>query len=122
MFSTSSHRKNWLFASEKALADIRSEANRYFIEDGKNNEQEEDANGSGLIFKRPSTDNDYVLSPKDETEIRLYYEIRLIQFCRDFRFQKSDISIPLFVQYTAMAYFKRFYLCTSVMDFHPADI
>ena len=57
------------------------------------------------------------LTSEEEFKFLSYYEGRLRDFCRHFR-----PPLPPNVMATALVYFKRFYLTTSCMDYHPRYI
>merc|ERR1712226_1167117 len=54
------------------------------------------------------------LTNKEEKILLIYYSQYLYDLCRKFR-----PPVPMGVIGTSMTYFKRFYLHTSVMEFHP---
>lgn len=104
MFSSSTQRKAWIFASEKELANLRCEANRRFIaQHGQDTSQEAKSN--------------FFLTALEERMFCKQYELFLKDFCK--RFQPA---MPRSVVGTSFNYFKRFYLHNSVMDYHPKEI
>ncbi|XP_044959013.1 cyclin-H1-1-like isoform X2 [Hordeum vulgare subsp. vulgare] len=55
------------------------------------------------------------LSCKEEQVMRIFYEQKIQEVCRAFKF-------PHKIQATTIIYFKRFYLPWSVMEHHPKNI
>lgn len=120
MFHSSTQKQHWMFKDEEELGEIRSQANLSFCEEQK----------PGVA----------VLVPSEELQLLRYYQKKLVELCNLYAPPKwlplprtalvrelcsiaactitsSDIS-----QTTAVTYFKRFYLYTSVMEYHPQDI
>lgn len=93
MFSTSTQRRYWIFPDTTELQRLRGTANREY-----------------MTAKQPQ----HGLSMAEEQDVRLHYEWVLHDFCK--RFQPP---MPPAVIGTSMAYYKRFYLHKSVMDYHP---
>ena len=60
---------------------------------------------------------EHFLTLDEVNEALRFYEEKLLEFCVKFK-----PPMPKGVQGTASQYFKRFYLCNSVMDFHPKEI
>ena len=104
MFSTSTQRKFWMFSSEEEVADARRRVHEKYVA----------KHGSNL---GPSNPMDYFLTLDEANEALRFYEEKLLEFCVKFK-----PPMPKGVQGTASQYFKRFYLCNSVMDFHPKEI
>jgi cyclin H len=98
MFHTSTQKSNWLFKDSQELAEIRKSANTNFI--------------------RKQTVEKNFLTYEEERVILLHYEYLLKQFLGRF---DPPITMPSVVG-TSIIYFKRFYLRTSVMEYHPKDI
>jgi len=57
------------------------------------------------------------VTPAEEHLLCQYFMKKLLEFCNHFQ-----PPIPKSALATAAAYFKRFYLHTSVMEYHPKDI
>lgn len=104
MFPTSTQKKHWLFADESEIVQCRSTANQRFI--GKH--------GPSVAEDKRS---DWFLTAAEEKTITQYYQYHLRDFCRAFQ-----PPMPKAVLGTATHYFKRFYIHSSVMDFHPKGI
>jgi len=98
MFNTSTQKSRWLFKDVTELAERRRRANEAFV-------------------KRQTADRHF-LTYDEEKVLLIHYEYLLKQFCGKFQ---PPITMPSVVG-TSIAYFKRFYLRNSVMDFHPKDI
>lgn len=98
MFATSTQKEKWLFKDTAELITLRKQSNHEFI-------------------KKQHIQLDF-LSYEEERMILLHYEYLLKQFCG--RFQPPITNTNVIG--TSIAYFKRFYLRNSVMDFHPKDI
>ena len=97
MFSTSTHRKYWMFANEKEVVKRRNQVHEAFIEKFSRGQEfltEEEADG--LVN---------------------FFQSKLIEFCVKFK-----PPMPHGVQGTAVMYYKRFYLNNSPMDYHPKEI
>lgn len=60
------------------------------------------------------------LTAAEELEIVKCYEVRLRSFLSDFRPRRQPL--PKQSKGVAIHLFKRFFLATSVMDFHPSEI
>ncbi|KAK6994435.1 cyclin-H-like isoform X1 [Biomphalaria glabrata] len=104
MFSISTQAKYWLFTGETELATCRAEANRSYISSRRAH----------------LTDNEVAscfLTPMEEKLLSRQYEVVLRKFCSEFQ-----PPMPKCVIGTSLAYFKRFYVHNSNMDYHPKDI
>ncbi|XP_059167590.1 cyclin-H-like isoform X2 [Physella acuta] len=104
MFSTSSQLKHWLFSGETELSTCRTKANAAYIESRRGNMTDEAVAA-------------YFLSPAEEKILSRQYEVVLRRFCSEFQ-----PPMPKCVIGTSLAFFKRFYVHNSNMDFHPKDI
>lgn len=97
MFSTSSQLNFWIFNSLEEINNNKNIANSEFIKSNSNKLKE-----------------DLFLSIEEEEIIRKYYESQLIEFCLNF-----NPSMPKYVMGTSIAYFKRLYIHSSVMENDP---
>ncbi|GFN97433.1 cyclin-h [Plakobranchus ocellatus] len=104
MFATSSQLKCWLFSGETELAKHRSEANKAFIQTWRQDKTDEE------VAK-------FFLTPSEERILSRQFEVVLRKFCSEFQ-----PPMPKCVIGTALAYFKRFYVFNSTMDYNPKDI
>ena len=102
MFHSSSQRKYWILESIDKITSTQIASNKNFIE----MHQKLD----------PNSISDY-LDHNEEKLLQTFYAQFVFNICRRFK-----PSVPLSVIGTALSYFKRFYLYTSVMEFHPKDI
>ena len=100
MFHSSTQRKYWIFNDRNQLEEIRGKLNENYCR----NFLEAYPNRSDVSF----------LSEEEEKTVLNYYQAVLIDVSRKFQ-----PPLPIAVTATAIAYFKRFYLQTCVMD-HPA--
>ena len=103
MFHTSTQRKYWTFASESELIGIRQEVNNVYCERFREN--------------LPAKKDVSFLTVDEERSLIEYYQIVLIEVCDKFK-----PPVPSSVTATAVAYLKRFYLKTSVMDHPPKEM
>ena len=103
MFHTSTQRKHWTFASENELLGIRQEVNNVYTKRFREN--------------LPAKKDVNFLTVEDEMSLIGYYQIVLIEVCDKFK-----PPVPSAVTATAVAYLKRFYLKTSVMDHPPKEM
>ncbi|XP_019853410.1 PREDICTED: cyclin-H-like [Amphimedon queenslandica] len=102
MFHSSTQKSHWLFQHRQQLTRQRAETNASFCR----------KYSDAAISKECQ-----FLTPTEEESVCLYYMKKLFEFCNVFR-----PPVPRGVLGTAGAYFKRFYLLTSVMDYHPKEI
>ena len=103
MFHSSTQRKHWTFANEIELTGIREEVNNAYCQRFREN---------------PSTKKDVnFLTVEEERSLIEYYQLVLIEVCDKFK-----PPAPNAVTATAVAYLKRFYLKTSVMDHPPKEM
>ncbi|CAF0715310.1 unnamed protein product [Brachionus calyciflorus] len=98
MFNTSTQKSKWLFKDAAQLAEARKKANADYI-------------------KKQNVDRNF-LTYEEERIILLHYEYLLKQFCSHFQPPLTMLSVVG----TSIAYFKRFYLRNSCMEYHPKDI
>ncbi|XP_021772921.1 cyclin-H1-1-like isoform X3 [Chenopodium quinoa] len=122
-FQTSTQRAKWIFTQQE-LNDKYIAHNQRAIESlekyGTTN-LAIDADGS-LSHPRSQKDTDGVkqsrakpLSVEEEKMFHVYYETKIQEVCGAFKF-------PHKIQATALTYYKRFYLCWSVMEHHPKSV
>ncbi|XP_037085347.1 cyclin-H-like isoform X2 [Pollicipes pollicipes] len=104
MFPTSTQKKHWMFKDDDEIFKCRQETNRRFIE----------KHGAGMPEDKRA---EFFLSAQEEKIVTQYYEYHLRDFCKVFQ-----PPMPKAVLGTASHYFKRFYMHSSVMDFHPKGI
>ena len=104
MFSTSTQRKSWMYSSEDEVLEARRRVHENFVA----------KHGSNLGSSKRL---EHFLTLDEVNEALRFYEEKLLEFCVKFK-----PPMPKGVQGTASQYFKRFYLCNSVMDFHPKEI
>lgn len=103
MFHTSTQRRHWTFASENELMNIRQEVNNAYCD--------------RFCENFPSKKDVNFLSVEEGMKLIEYYQIVLIEVC-----DKFQPPVPNAVTATAVAYLKRFYLKTSVMDHPPKEM
>lgn len=103
MYHTSTQRKHWTFTSEHELMNVRQEVNTIYCERFREN--------------FPAKKDVEFLTVDEGTKLIEYYQIVLIEVCD--KFQPPVWSA---VTATAVAYLKRFYLKTSVMDHPPKEM
>ena len=101
MYNTSTQRRFWVLESHEAIQEAQITANTNFIEQRR--KQTSNQNHTGEF-----------LTHKEENVLITYYAKSVYDLCRKFR-----PPVPMGVMGTALMYFKRFYLHTSVMEFHP---
>lgn len=106
MFHSSTQRKFWIMENPEKIAEAQSQANKAFIE---------------VHLKRCKKYNipqpTEFLAYYDEKLLLIYYSQFIHDICRKFK-----PPVPLSVIGMSMTYFKRFYLSTSVMEFHPKEM
>lgn len=97
MFSTSTQKKHWIFSSPEELQKCRELANKKFCES----------------HKGPCN----FLTVDEERILCRHFENVMKEFCANFQppMPRSTVS-------TSFAYFKRFFLHNSVMNYHPKHI
>ena len=103
MFHTSTQRKYWTFPNENELIDMRQEVNNAYCERYRE--------------ALPAKKDVNFLSVDEERSLIEYYQLVLIEVCDRFK-----PPVPSAVTATAVAYLKRFYLKTSVMDHPPKEM
>ncbi|KAL2940923.1 Cyclin-H1-1 [Bienertia sinuspersici] len=122
-FQTSTHRDKWIFTQQQ-LADKYKAANQRAIQslekygttcvgidaDGSftNPKSQKDSDGVKQSRAKP-------LKVEEEKVLHVYYETKIQEVCGAFKF-------PHKIQATALTYYKRFYLCWSVMEHHPKSV
>jgi len=99
--------KFWTFPSQFEIDQLHREANHRYVSSHYDGDMEID----------DPLRNEFFLSAEEEGLMRRVYEDELLKFCREF-----NPPMPAYVVGTAVAYFKRFFLHNSVMDYHPKDI
>lgn len=103
MFHTSTQRKHWTFASEEELLKIRQDINSAYCEHFRES--------------FPTKKDVDFLTVEEGMKLIDYYQSVLIEVCDKFQPPVSSA-----VTATAVAYLKRFYLKTSVMDHPPKEM
>ena len=103
MFHTSTQRKHWTFSSEEELRNIRQEVNGVYCESFREN--------------FPAKKDVDFLTVEEGMKLVEYYQSVLIEVS-----EKFQPPVPSAVTATAVAYLKRFYLKTSVMDHPPKEM
>ena len=103
MYHSSTQRKHWTFASEENLASIREEVNSTYSQ--------------SYLENFPAKKDVVFLTVEEEANLCKYYQMVLIEVCGKFQPLVSSA-----VTATAVAYLKRFYLKTSVMDHPPKEM
>ena len=98
MFAKSTHRKHWMFPSEKAVLEKRNQTHNEFVE-------------------RYSDQKLDFLTQEECFQLVKFFERKLKEFCNKFK-----PPMPKATQGTAIMYYKRFYLNKSAMDYHPKEI
>ncbi|XP_065317877.1 cyclin-H-like isoform X3 [Gordionus sp. m RMFG-2023] len=106
MFSNSTQKKHWVFSDESILDKLKYESSQNYIIKFTEKFQ-------GFIESL----DDVFLTLEEEKELQLYYEKKLWDFYTLYFYE-----IPRSVVDMAFTYYKRFYLVTSVIDFHPKEI
>ena len=102
MFSTSTHRKFWMLEDENKVKARRNAAHDAFV-------------GRSNIGNVEAPENREPFLSFEEADLMLrFFERQLMNFCNRFK-----PPMPKAVIGTTFAYFKRFYLNNSVMDYHP---
>ena len=104
MFHTSTQRKHWTFTSKSELIGIRQEVNNVYCERFREN--------------LPAKKDVSFLTVDEERSLIEYYQIVLIEVCDKFKPPVPSSAVTA----TAVAYLKRFYLKTSVMDHPPKEM
>ncbi|XP_065913070.1 cyclin-H-like [Dysidea avara] len=99
MFHDSSQRTRWIFSDSSQIQELRRSTNREWCAKHKKESLGE------------------LLTWEEEEMLCAHYLHKLLEFCNLFQ-----PPIPRAALGTAVAYFKRFYLHTSVMEYHPKDI
>ncbi|XP_033624941.1 cyclin-H-like [Asterias rubens] len=105
MFQSSTQKRCWTFSSEKDVEILRQECNTRFQEQHH------------LISAKRKDPGSFFLSANEEYILCRHYEHLLRDFCRRF-----EPPMPPSVKGSSCAYFKRFYLRNTVMDYHPKFI
>ena len=106
MFHQSTQKKFWLLENSEKIAEIQSATNKSYIEE---------YNDICLSNNTPVPEE--FLAYHDEKMLLIYYSKFVNEICRKFK-----PTVPMSVNGMSLIYFKRFYLNTSVMEFHPKDI
>jgi len=100
MFNTSTQRRFWILDGTETIQEHQITANQKFIEQ--------------LRKRGPNHHHGEFLTHTEESTLLIYYSQYVYELCRKFR-----PAVPMGVIGTSLTYFKRFYLHTSVMEFHP---
>ncbi|EFO25214.1 cyclin domain-containing protein [Loa loa] len=103
MFSTSTQKKEWTFSSQQDLLDLRKAANEKFR-----------AKYETVVG---ADQNDIFLTPDEEALLRNIVTETGIRFADDFRPAMWPST-----RWTAFAYFKRFFLYHSTMEYSPKSV
>ncbi|XP_041459583.1 cyclin-H-like [Lytechinus variegatus] len=104
MYHTSTQLRAWTFSSQEELNEKRSASNQRYREEHQSKSQGKD----------PTT---FFLSEGEERTLCESYEFLLRDFCKKFQ-----PPVPPAVVGTSCAYFKRFYIYNTAMDYHPKYI
>jgi len=106
MYNSSTQKKYWNYEHSEGIANSQLQANKSFTE---------------VYLKRcrkyELTSPTEFLQYHDEKLLLIYYAKFINDVCRKFK-----PPVPHTVIGTSIAYFKRFFLNTSVMEFHPREI
>ena len=105
MFHHSTQKKHWTFADSSEILDLRKDAHLNFI-----------SNWSQYYGENNGAEPNF-LTLEEEASVVSFYGSQILELCK--KFQPPS---PPSVYGTALVYFKRFYLNTSVMDYHPREI
>ncbi|VDO28189.1 Cyclin, N-terminal domain containing protein [Brugia malayi] len=103
MFSTSTQKKEWTFSSQQDLLDLRKAANEKFRAK------------YGTVID--ADQKDIFLTPEEEALLRNIVTETGIRFADDFRPTMWPST-----RWTAFAYFKRFFLYHSTMEYSPKSV
>uniref|UniRef100_A0A2K6VWJ6 Cyclin-like domain-containing protein n=1 Tax=Onchocerca volvulus TaxID=6282 RepID=A0A2K6VWJ6_ONCVO len=103
MFSTSTQKKEWTFSSQQDLLDLRKTANEKFR-----------AKYATVVN---ADQEDIFLTPEEEALLRKIITETGIRFADDFRPAMWPST-----RWTAFAYFKRFFLYHSTMEYSPKSV
>jgi len=106
MFQSSTQKKFWLMENPEAIAELQMSSNKLYIEN----------------FTKLCNDNgmevvEEFLAYHEEKLLLIHFSHHVIDICQRFK-----PSVPMSVIGISLTYFKRFYLKTSVMEYHPRDI
>ncbi|KAL8562031.1 hypothetical protein ACOMHN_031802 [Nucella lapillus] len=104
MFATSSQLKYWTFSGETELTQLRQESNQDYIQ----------THGTKLTEQERVK---HFLSPNEERQLLRQFEYVLKEF-----YYKFNPPLPKCILGTSLAFFKRFWINNSAMDYHPKDI
>uniref|UniRef100_A0A1B6GWR6 Cyclin-like domain-containing protein n=1 Tax=Cuerna arida TaxID=1464854 RepID=A0A1B6GWR6_9HEMI len=105
MFSNSSQRKYWTFSNTEEITQYRENANSNYI--------------NSLASAEKSV-KDCFLTAEEELMIVRYYENCLLDFL--LHFKPRNEPLPKDVKGTAFHFYKRFFIVSSVMDYHPKEM
>ncbi|ORX42446.1 cyclin-like protein [Piromyces finnis] len=114
LYEQTSQYRHWFFTKEE-LKEIREEVNKKAVEQIKENMQKE------WEYQKQINSNIEPLKPidfmtaDDQKTLALFYETKIIDYCRFFKFSNKVVA-------TSIAYFKRFYLYCSMMQYAPKNI
>lgn len=106
MFHTSTQKQHWLFKDVREIDDLRQSANTAYHE-----------KYMPKAIERGCT----LLTAEEEYQVVQYYLKELQGFCKIFN-PPTWAPLPRSALATATAYYKRFYLNCSVMEYHPKDM
>lgn len=122
-FQTSTQRAKWIFTQQELNEKYKAANQRAIqsLEKYGTTCLTIDADGS-FSHPRSQKDTDGVkqsrvkpLKVEEEKVLHVYYENKIQEVCGAFKF-------PHKIQATALTYYKRFYLCWSVMEHHPKSV
>lgn len=105
MFHTSTQRKHWMFSSHEEVENLRRKVNSDYI--AKFRETNNPANNEDIPC----------LTVDEEKLLVEYYQLVLAEVTTKFNPPMPNSSVA-----TALAYMKRFYLKTSVMEYPPREM
>lgn len=106
MFHSSTQREHWLFKNEGEIAELRVSTNVTYCE---------------KLFPKALEQGCALLTAEQEHFVVQYYFKELLGFCKIFN-PPTWAPLPRTALATAAAYYKRFYLNCSVMEYHPKDM
>ncbi|KAI9004097.1 cyclin-like protein [Gaertneriomyces semiglobifer] len=107
LFEQASQYRHWRFTQEE-LQNLREKVNREGVERAKQAFKEE----WELNPQDGPPPEVECLTWEEQLKYCRFYEGKLVDYCNFFKFDRT-------VQATALAYFKRFYLLQTVMDYDP---
>ncbi|XP_057307394.1 cyclin-H-like [Hydractinia symbiolongicarpus] len=106
MFHQSTQKRFWLLQNCSNIADVQILANKAFTEKHK-----------ALCKQYSIPEPEEYMAYREEKLLLIYYSHIIHKICRKFK-----PPVPMSVVGMSIAYFKRFYLNSSVMEYHPKDV